>query len=310
VLGLVLVVALVVMLQLDPRALLQALGRIGPVPLAIAFATVVVHAGCSALKWALVARRIDASERRGWTFYLGYTAVAGVLAQVLTVHVSSIVVREVAVRTEGGRAFEGAGASLVEQLWDLAVLLVFALATGLWLVIGGPWWAWMTGAVVLGSAGILPVQAIVRPQAVRLGVWLSRWPGPAARVGAVLAGPHGRLALDPVLSLWLWGISLVRYVAMGVRAVVVAGAVGLPVAAVLPAFTVVQASQILSLTPGNLGISEWTWAGVLSALGHPADEAAVLALVLRALTVGGFVLLALGVMGLHLLLRTRSRENP
>jgi len=306
--GLVLLVALVLLLNLDLAEVGAALGRMGPLPLTLAFLTIVVHAGCSALKWALVSARIPGTERRGWTFYLGYTAVAGALASVFTVHLSSILVREVAVRAEGGRALEGAGASLLEQLWDLAVLVVFAGATAGWLLLGGAWWGWMAGAAVLASVAIVPVQALVRPQAVRLGERLARAPGAVGRVGAFLASPQGRLAFDPGLSALLWIVSLVRYVAMGVRAIIVGFAVGLPVVPVLQGYTAVQASQVLSLTPGNLGIGEWTWTGVLAVLGQDTEAAAVLSLVERVLTVGFFVLLALVVMALRL--ATRRRSSP
>lgn len=308
--GVSLVVVLIYTLGFDPDRLRGVL-LAPPWVLGIVAVSVVGHLGVSAIKWALVLGRMEPEQaRRPWSFYLAYTGIAAVVAQVLTAHLASVVVRELSLRIEGGRPMEGAASSLVEQLFDLAALLGFATATLLAWWLGGPWLAWIGG--MLAAATLLaPLAAwLLDRQADVLGEWLMRIPGRTRRLGQALAGGALRRVLSPRLALALWAWSVLRYGFIGSRAWALAQTDALQIATVdtLQAFTLVQASQLLSLTPGNLGISEWTWAGALAAAGHPTALATTFALSVRTASVLGFVVFALVAVGLHVLVRRRSRQ--
>ena len=49
-------------------------------------------------------------------------------------------------------------------------------------------------------------------------------------------------------------------------------------------FTIVQSSQLIALTPGSLGITEWTWTGMLSLMGYPPATATAFSFALRILS--------------------------
>ena len=304
--GVSLVIVLIATLGVDAERLVQVL-QAPPSLLAVVALTVVGHLGASAIKWALVLRRMEPDRKRPWTFFVAYTGIAAVVAQVLTAHLASVVVREISLRIEGGAALKGAASSVVEQLFDLAALLTFAGATAFAWWLGGPWLAWIGAALLLATAAAGIGPRVLRGQAHRLGGWLSRFPGRIGGVGDALAGGALTRVLSPGLGLSLWFWSVVRYGFLGWRAWAVSRSAGLelPTQDTLQSFTLVQASQILSLTPGNLGVSEWTWAGALATAGHPTELATTFALSLRTFSVVGFVAFAVVAVLVHVVMRRR-----
>ena len=103
----------------------------------------------------------------------------------------------------------------------------------------------------------------------------------------------GLLAMPCLLK--LYALSIIRYFTMLVRVPILTLAFGLPLAIKnsVPAFTIVQATQIAALTPGQLGIREWTWSGVLAMRGYDLELATRFAIDMR---VVGMIALALATL--------------
>ena len=312
----VLLLALVRAAEVSAGELWAALSRpTAPYLAAIVLASL-VHMGCSALKWRTVMRRVAPAESdaAGLRFFMFYSCLGGALAQFLTVHLSTLLVRGLAARLHHRVPFaRGAATSIYEQGFDVLVLLIVGFATAAALALGWDLWAWL---------GLVAVSLL----AVAAGLgWLA---GAAAQRAAGGSGsvrrhlPFGRLGrwLDQCLDsgvlearvlFSLYGLSLLRYLAMFARALLIAHSVGLaaPLADVTLAFPIVQASQIIALTPGSLGIVEWTWSGVLVAMGHGFTEVVGFALALRILAYAS-VLVVLAGAALAFVVGRRSLEVP
>ena len=170
---------------------------------------------------------------------------------------------------------------MFEQIFDVYVLLVFAAAgiTG-WLFSLPPvaWIGVVVTAVVTGVLLLLITVALLRrhsralPRHSRIGNWITA----CLEMGLI----------ERTLVLRLYLFSVLRYMSM-------LGRTALIVAATAPAislfdstlgFTIVQSSQLIALTPGSLGITEWSWAGMLSLMGYPPATATAFSFALRILS--------------------------
>jgi uncharacterized membrane protein YbhN (UPF0104 family) len=92
-----------------------------------------------------------------------------------------------------------------------------------------------------------------------------------------------------------------------VRAPLLVVALGFPITALDAAqgFTLVQGTQLAALTPGNLGLQEWGWTGVLFWQGYGAEAGLEFALVLR--VIGLVSLIAAAALILMVCLRAERR---
>ncbi len=290
--GLLLIGVLVWLVDLD---LAEVADRLAALPgwvwllvVALTFAQIAL----SALKWRLVLASMEPQLARVITFpfALFYSSLAAVLAQVLTVHAASMLTRSAATRLHYSLpVLRGATTSALEQVFDLAALLIGLGATLAALAAG----AGVGGWVIAGLGALLLVHALT-PLAVRRGLrlvgTLGRLSGrlaPLAPIGALAgAEPRGVIRLLRRLTL----LSGLRYAAMLLRALLVAAAAfAVSGEAVVHGFAFVQASQILSLAPGNLGIAESGWSGTLYAFGHPLATGVALGLTVRVASYAGFL---------------------
>lgn len=235
--------------------------------------------GLSAAKWRLVMIHLPASEggvapSRTGSFL--YTCLGAVLSLVLMPHVAKLTGRALGARLHGGLPTgKSVAASLFEQIFDLVMVIVLA---GFGAVLQAPFLAPYMAAV-LGVGLVAVLIALNRPHLVPERFHI-------ANLTRLLKGSVGlRLAT----------ISLVIYLLTAVRAWIVAIPAGLALAPpdFFASFSLVQLSRFVAVTPMGLGITEWSWASVLSLIDLPLALAAAFVLLNRTLnivsTLGAFV---------------------
>ena len=225
-----------------------------------------VQIALSALKWKWVLARIrpDIAAEARFGFYFYASAASAFLSQLVTSYISSILVRSWAARRAYGLPIQSGGStSLFEQIFDAALLVVLAVPTLLTFALGLSASAWLLLTILslLGGAGALWIGS-------RLAL---RGTLPTTRLGllnrvinAFKAASEAGL-FDASVLIRLYAVSALRYTTLLLRAPLVVLGLALPLTTldVLQGFTIVQATQLLALVPGNLGIQEWSWAGVL-----------------------------------------------
>lgn len=238
------------------------------------FAITVGLLGLSALKWRLVMAHLPAGDTpearplsRRSAFL--YTCLGAVLGLVMMPHVAKHAGRAMGAKFHGGLpAGKSVAASLFEQVFDLAMLVVLA---GFGAILLAPFLT----PFILGFLGIALAASVV-----------------------VLRRPHlmpqrfhmadlTRMLRSP-LALRLCTISLIAYAMTALRAFIVAVPAGI---ALLPAeffasFSLVQLSRLIAVTPMGLGVADWTWASVLALLDVPLALAAGFVLLNRSLNIG------------------------
>lgn len=270
---------------------------------AIAVATG-LQLGISAEKWLRALDALNDDPDRHFSFGTGffYTSLAAVASQVLTVYAASIVVRSLATRFHHRLGLaRGAASSGFEQFFDVAVLAVIAVPTIALLTFG------------LGTAAWLALTALA---AFVLWHFLAQTPlliehlrraVPGQRIGRMLADPSVDKLSEPRLARQFFALSLARYAVMFGRVAIICFAAGFMVdlSDLLTAFNAGQISQLVALTPGNIGLFEWSWSGALAYRGLPIALALEMAILIRVATFFCFV--ALTILSALWLLAERAR---
>lgn len=286
-----LLVLLVRSASIDGSRLWEVLRQPGAGALGVILLTSLAHIQLGAAKWRLALEKTSPVARREARsgFYFFYSALAAALAPLLTVHITSVLVREIATRHHHRVSVLGSATSVFEQLFDVYVLALFLVPTAVSVLGGVGPAAWIGTAamtLIVGWGLLWAAMPRLHRRAGRLASWTQgrRW---------VRHIPVATLAplLDRRIATGMFVLAGLRYIAMLVRATVIAAAAGfaIPVFDVTRAFTAVQASQVVSATPGNLGVAEWTWSGALVFLGHEFSTGGYLALSVRVLSYASMV---------------------
>lgn len=258
-----------------------------PVWLIASLATIVaLQATLSGVKWRIVlgAAGTPPEEIPPLRFCIGVTALAILLSNVMTTFLSAIVTRGlVAKRVHGMPVTKGALTTTYEQVYDAALIVMFALVTALAWSFDLAFGAWL-GLVALGVVGIGAAIALVG--AMRARLMTLELTGRAEALRERVLGWAQVGLFRPGLIAKLLGLSLLRYALLAMRAVMIAAGLGYSLAGekAFQAHTLVQSTQLAAITPGNLGIQEWGWAAALSIEGLGTGEATDFALALRILT--------------------------
>lgn len=267
----------------------------------------VLQIWCSAWKWRRVLEMTGSSQQRvPSSFYYGCTALAAFLSHFLTVYLASIIVRGWAVkRWYGLAASQGAGTSLFEQVFDVIVLVVMAVPALIVWSLGGTLAQWSAVTIAALLAGVLSLRFI--DPAVRVVAVLERFAPRLRKLVELFQRSAAAGLLSQRFMLEIYAISVLRYFTILARIPLLIIAFGLPLAMsdAIPGFTIVQATQLAALTPGQLGIREWTWSGVLALRGYDLQVAARFAIDLRIVGMLAMTLAALPAFGL-----LRRRRQP
>lgn len=260
----------------------------------------------SAFKWRLVLSHIspEMTKKETFGFFYFVSVASAFLSHLMTSYLSAIVVRSwAAKRAHSLPLGKGASTSLFEQLFDVAVILAALAPTVLVYIVGGSFvlWAALTSAsLILGLSVFLILGRISQnlPAGDAHGSIV-------ARVFAAFAGAQNAGLFRAATVVQLYSISVLRYLLILVRAPLTAVTLftGIGIVATTQGFTVVQSMQLASLTPGNLGIQEWSWTGVLSLTGVSVETAAAFAIAYRLVTFTAMSLVAILSGGAYLFLR-------
>ncbi len=301
--------ALAVFADVDAQAVWSAMRGVESMTLVAMLVGTLGHMVFGALKWRLVVRRVGSRSiaSASFDFFLFYTCLGAALSQFMTVYLSSATVRGFAAKHHHDSSFlSGAASSGFEQSMDACVLLLMALPIVVVLVLGGD-----LLHVVIGCASALLVGAVLLWTLARsglAGIAADRLAAftwrPIRALGSMLQRARDVGLFDGGLLLRLLALSILRYLSIFLRTAALAFALlpGLTLRDIAATFALVQSAQIAAITPGNLGIAEWTWAGILVGFGFQFDQAVQFAIILRVL---GYALLLMVLALAWLTFRTR-----
>jgi uncharacterized membrane protein YbhN (UPF0104 family) len=317
VLAVILLVLLVSLADLDLAATGRLLFAVRPQ----AFAEIVLLMGFNSFlageKWRLVVLSLDGGTASDIPrpLYFALSAIGVAFGQVLPVQVGTALCRWLGSRAYGGYAVRrGVAATMFEQLFDVLVAGLIALASLVVIATGSGASAWLSGAAIAITAGFA-LCGLAAPLAAsparRFG---QKWRGRARLAHHVASDGTSRL-LSPGLTGRLFALSVLRFVVVVLVAAASADAVSLdiPLWHLAAAFPFGIFATALALTPGGVGIGEWSLASALSALGTPLQVGAQWAVTCRILAILASCVCAaaaLVVVGLVRLLGARDALPP
>jgi uncharacterized membrane protein YbhN (UPF0104 family) len=298
-LALVLLIALVRFSQVDLTQLGRLLANIKLAPSLALVGLVSLHVLLAGEKWRLVYRRMAPGAELSRRLCFCFTAIGTAAGQVLPMQLATALARSICAHlVTGSGAVRSALATIFEQLFDIVVVALCALASFycLWSNDLSWWSAIAAAALAIGFVLAGPVLG----RAAAAAQWLAtRHATLAQRIRAL--GESG--LFEPRLTRHLFALSVLRLAVLWLMAVATAYAAGLNISALqlAAALPLVVLATVLVVTPGGIGVNEWTFAAALTALGADFETAAQFALVNRVLVaVASLMIGAAGVALAHL----------
>lgn len=292
-------------------SVVKLVGRLHPDSLATITLLLAANGFFAAEKWRLIDRCLSDRNRPEMPrlLYFAFTSIGVGLGQIVPAQLSLLACRSIGAHLYGRRALlRGTAATLIDQLFDLAIAIVAALSSGMVLAANGAAGIWLAGTMVLCVAGWFALPVIAQWAARAAGWAGARYPRRTAAFESAL----GALLRLPAVARRLWLFSAARFVVLVLIGVTSAQAAATDIpawhlAASLP-FAVI--GNALAVTPGGLGVNEWAVSSALVAFGTPFQSAAQWAIVNRI-----YVVLAAmlgGIFGFVIigLARTRRAATP
>lgn len=294
VLALALLIALAKIARLDVSELLHLLSGVRLFPFAALLVLTGLQVLLAAEKWRLVERRIAPGAEHPLRLCFCFTAIGTAAGQVLPMQLATALARSLGSHlVRGSGAVRGALATVFEQMFDVMVVALTGLASLAcwWTGDLGRWPAGAGAAVVLGFAFTGPALGGVAAATNSLAS--------AHTIFGDGLGRFGRMLLDARLfeaglARRLFALSVLRFVVLWLIAIATTQAVGLNISVVqlAAALPLVVLATALAVTPGGIGVNEWTFAAALTAFGVDFETATQCALINRALAA-----LAAGLVG-------------
>ncbi len=314
VLAAVLIVGLVHFADLPMERFRGLVNQLNAGALVLVVATTLAHMFIGGWKWQLVTRwyQRDLDRGLGIHFYTLTTCYGSLLGHFLPMHLTVMAARSFALRMQA-KASIGAGAatSLVEQVFDLVVPVLLLLPAAA-LIFGV---ADLTVTAVAAALLLVGFAALLGASGPSVVLWLvgligtvKGWFGmPSDRQDDALLGR--RKARRLLLS--LYGLSLVRFANLVLLSVAIAWALGLPISGqqIFVAMPIVQLSFAVPITPGSLGVAEWTWSTALVLQGVGPTVAGEYALASRLLIIAA-VVVSLAILCLPILAARLTAARP
>jgi uncharacterized protein (TIRG00374 family) len=240
----------------------------------------------SAAKWRMVSHKLLplSSAQAGPAFFFFYTSVGGALSQVLPIHVSCLAARAAAVKLHHGESGKrGAVSSAYEQAFDLLVPALLVPASILTIPRMTAFSFWLSCSALTLSLAALAFG--LRGSRIMGGLqyWLEAFAAHVRMLGGIsrlIASAHQLGLFDNGLLLRMFVLSIGRYAAHVARAILIAWAVGIEVhpTDIIVIIPLIQLALLVALTPGSLGIAEWSWVGLLSLMGVSLESAGLFAI--------------------------------
>ena len=282
--------------DVNVREVIASFTSLNPLFAGLAITALIIHTFLTAYKWGLVTQKLTPDNKQPLKFYLFYTTLGSLTMQFMPQYVGMVMVQNLALRVHKISSFSRGFLSVIyDQFFNLLIpLLLFP--TSILFVLG---YISLSVAVFVWIATIIATHFIINRWHRSLISWLIKtltWVK-QRRSGKNSEPSNIAIASDSILSkkftLYLYWISVVRYMVWIVRGILIAIAAGFKINFWAIAFIspIVQLGMLLSFTPANLGFMEIGWIGLLSLFDVSKEVAIQFALMQRFLYVVAVVII-------------------
>ena len=283
--------------EVDLEQIVASFYSLNPLYAGLAISALIVHTFLTAYKWGLVTQKLTPDNQQPTKFYLFYTTLGSLTMQFMPQYVGMVMVQNLALRVHKISSFSRGLLSVVyDQFFNFLIPLLLFPASILY-VFG---YVSLSVALFIWIATIIGTHFIIDRWHRRLISWLIKtltWlkqlkagKNKAERT-EIAVGNNS--VLGKQFTLYLYWISVVRYLVWIIRGVLIAIAGGFKMKLWAVAFIspIVQLAMLLSFTPANLGLMEFSWIGLLGLFDVPDASAVKFALMQRFLYVVAVVIM-------------------
>ena len=273
--------------EVDLEQIVRSFYSLNPWYAGLAIVALIVHTILTAYKWGLVTQKLTPDSQQPLRFYLFYTTLGSLTMQFMPQYVGMVMVPNLALRVHKISSFSRGFLSVVyDQFLNLLIpLLLFP--TSLLYVLK---YISLSVAVFSWIATIILTHFIINKWHRRLISWLIKaltWvkqlKSRKNKSSPTAISTDNDSILSKKFTLYLYWISVFRYVVWIIRGILIAIAGGFKIKLWAIAFIspIVQLAMLLSFTPANLGLMEFSWIGLLGLFDVPDASAVKFALMQR-----------------------------
>ena len=253
----------------------------------LAITALIVHTALTGYKWGIVTQKLTPDNQQPLKFYLFYTTLGSFTMQFMPQYVGMVMVQNLALRVHKvGSVSRGFLSVVYDQFFNMLIpLLLFP--TSILYVLG---YISLSVAIFIWIATIISIHFIISKWHRRLILfviktltWLKQLKSKKSQVDRATVDTGKDSVLSKQFTLYLYWISVVRYIVWILRGVLIAIAGGFNIKLWAIAFIspIVQLAMLLSFTPANLGLMEFSWIGLLGLFDVPDASAVKFALMQR-----------------------------
>jgi uncharacterized protein (TIRG00374 family) len=286
-LGLFLVWLVLRFANVDLEQVVASFYSLNPWYAGLAITALIVHTALTAYKWGIVTQKLTPDNQQPLKFYFFYTTLGSLTMQVMPQYVGMVMVQNLALRVHKvGSVSRGFLSVVYDQFFNLLIpSLLFP--TSILYVLG---YISLSVAVFIWIATIISIHFIINQWHRRLILslikaltWLKQLKSKKTQVDRAAIDTSKDSLLSKQFTLYLYWISVVRYIVWILRGVLIAIAGGFKIKLWAIAFIspIVQLAMLFSFTPANLGLMEFSWIGLLGLFDVPDASAVKFALMQR-----------------------------
>lgn len=281
--------------EVDLEQIVASFYSLNPLYAGLAITALIVHTFLTAYKWGLVTQKLTPDNQQPVKFYLFYTTLGSFTMQFMPQYLGMVMVQNLALRVHKISSFSKGFLSVIyDQFFNFLIPLLLFPASILY-VFG---YISLSVAVFIWIATIILTHFIINRWHRRLITlliktltWLKQLKaGKKTAQTQIATGNDSLLGKD--FTLYLYWISVVRYLVWIIRGVLIAIAGGFKIKLWAVAFIspIVQLAMLLSFTPANLGLMEFSWIGLLGLFDVPDATAVTYSLMQRFLYIVAVVI--------------------
>ena len=283
--------------EVDIEQIIASFYSLDPLYAGLAIVVLIIHTFLTAYKWGLVTQKLTPDNQQPTKFYFFYTTLGSLTMQFMPQYVGMVMVQNLALRLHKVSSVSKGFLSVIyDQFFNLLIPLLLFPASILY-VLG---YVSLSVAVLIWTTTIISTHFIINQWhrslisfLIKALTWVKQKKSGKTNSNQAAITTGKDSVLSKQFTLYLYWISVVRYVVWIIRGVLIAIAGGFKIKLWAVAFIspIVQLAMLLSFTPANLGLMEFSWIGLLRLFDVPDVSAVKFALMQRFLYIVAVVII-------------------
>jgi len=269
--------------------------------IALFFAMTLLNLMLGAKKWQLVVEHLsrETDEMPSYSFFLLYTLIGAFLGLFVPIQVSTLATRSISLQVGGyGSVKRGAASSIISQVQDVIVIIIFVIP-GYFVIFRNLsfsiWILEISGLIIGGHIFFRHILPFISEKVANQKI-SNKWPKSfygnlSKNIISLFQEISNKKIIAPSLTIPLYYLSMLRFINLALRSYLISWLIGLGVSpiSIMSMSSITQLSLLIAITPGNLGVLEWGWVGLLGLVDIPIALAGNFALTTRTLGYGSTI---------------------